>query len=79
MPLVPGTQRYNESVTRDIRVRKFNSFAEADEADRESYRQMTPDERVALVDALRHQWEKVNGERHQGLRRTVRVSERAPR
>ena len=60
-------------------VRKFNSFAEADEADREQYRQMTPDERVALVDELRHQWEKMYGEPHEGLRRTVLVSERPPR
>ena len=68
-----------KDVTREIRVRKFTSFAEADEADRESYRQMTPDQRVALVDVLGHQWEWIKGESHEGLRRTVRVSERPQR
>ena len=62
-----------------MQVRKFASFAEEAEADRESYRQMKPDERVALVDELRRQCEKINGERHEGLRRTVRVFARAPR
>jgi hypothetical protein len=66
-------------VTREVRVRRFNSFAEADEADRESYRQMTPDQRVALVDELRRQFAWFKGEAHERLRRTVLVAERPPR
>jgi hypothetical protein len=63
-----------------LRVRKFSSFAEEAVADRESYRQMTADERVAIVDELRRQWaDRFEGERHEGLRRTVRVSERQSR
>ena len=60
-------------------ARKFNSFAEAEAADRESYRQMTPDRRVAVVDELRRLWEEIKGEPHEGLRRTVRVLERPAR
>jgi hypothetical protein len=54
-------------------VRRCASFAEEREADREFWRQLTPDERVAAVDELRAQWAVMRGQHHEGLRRTVRV------
>jgi hypothetical protein len=60
-------------------VRKCASFAEERAADRDFWRQMTPDERVAAVNELRAQWASLTGEGHEGFRRTVRVLERAER
>jgi hypothetical protein len=53
-------------------IRKFNSFEEADEADREDYRRMTPDERVRVLLVLVDVW---TGAPKQGLDRTYRVLE----
>ena len=38
---------------RVLRVAKFDSFEEADEADREQYRAMTPQQRLDLIGLLR--------------------------
>jgi hypothetical protein len=63
----------------ELWVRKCASFSEERAADRDFWRQMTPDERVAAVEELRAQWAALTGARHEGLRRTVRVLERAER
>ena len=59
----------------DVWVRKCDSFEEERLADREFWQAMTPDARVAMVEDLRRQWVKLQGVRHEGLRRTVRVLE----
>ncbi len=78
-PTIPAGagNRYNWSM--QVWVRKCASFAEEREADREFWRQTTPDARVAAVEELRAQWAALRGERHEGLRRTVRVLERPKR
>ena len=68
---------YNDAV--GLWIRKCASFAEERAADREFWRQMTPDERVAAVEELRAQWAALRGSSHEGFRRTVRVLERAQR
>ena len=60
-------------------VRKCGSFAEDARADREFWATMTGDERVAALEELRHEAWKVTGEPLQGLRRVVRIVERALR
>jgi hypothetical protein len=69
--------RYNDAM--ELWVRKCASFAEERAADRDFWRQMTPDERVAAVNELRAQWAALTGARHEGFRRTVHVLERAER
>ena len=59
----------------DIWLRKCSSFEEEEQADREFWQQMSPDERVAAIDDLRQDWLKMKGSRDEGLRRTVRVLE----
>ena len=59
----------------DIWVRKLGSFEDDRRADREFWRAVPPDERVAAVEDLRQQWAKIQGADEQGLRRTVRVLE----
>jgi hypothetical protein len=54
-------------------VRKCDSFDEERAADREFWAGMSPDQRVQAVEELRAQWASMRGERHEGLRRTVRV------
>ena len=63
--------RYNQGVV--PWVRKCASFAEEREADREFWARMTPDERVRVAYSLRADWLTANGQRDEGLRRTVRV------
>lgn len=60
-------------------MRKCSSFAEEARADREFWAQMTGRERVEALEDLRREAWKVTGERLEGLRRSVRVLERAPR
>lgn len=60
-----------------IWLRKFSSFDDENRADREFWQQMTPDERVGIVEQLREEWWKHHGNGEQGLRRTVRVLEKA--
>jgi hypothetical protein len=63
----------------ELWIRKCASFAEERAADREFWRQMTPDERVAAVNELREQWASLTGAGHEGFRRVVHVLERARR
>lgn len=53
--------------------RKLDSFADEAEADREFWAQMTPNERVAVIDDLRRTWLKMKGLPDERLRRVVRV------
>jgi hypothetical protein len=57
----------------DVWVRKLDSFDDARRADREFWRSVSPDARVAAVEDLRKQWARFQGADDQGLRRTVRV------
>ena len=59
----------------DVWIRKLDSFDDARRADREFWRAVSPDVRVAAVDDLRAQWAAFQGIDDQGLRRTVRVLE----
>jgi hypothetical protein len=44
-------------MARDVQVKVFRSFAEAEEADRAYYRSLTPRERLAiLLELNRHYW-----------------------
>jgi hypothetical protein len=63
----------------EIWVRRCNSFAEDEKADREFWATMTGEERVEALEELRREAWKVTGERLEGLRRTVRVFERPRR
>ena len=69
--------RYNWPVT--LWVRKCANFAEDRQADREFWAQLTPAERISALEELRAQWIASIDNGDQGLRRTVRVLERAPR
>lgn len=57
-------------------VRVFRNHEEADRADLEQYRSMSPEERLAVVEMLRRQWYKISGGTDEGLRRVVRVIRR---
>lgn len=57
-------------------LRVFRSREEADRADLEQYRSMTPEERLAVVEMLRRQWYKISGGTDEGLRRVVRIIRR---
>jgi hypothetical protein len=57
----------------DIWIRKLDSFDEAARADREFWRTVSPDARVAAVEDLRRHWAVLQGADDEGLRRTVRV------
>lgn len=59
----------------DIWFRKLDSFDEAQRADRDFWRSVSPDARVAAVEDLRKQWAVLRGANDEGLRRTVRVLE----
>jgi hypothetical protein len=57
----------------DVWVRRCDSFDDDRSADRDFWRRLSPDARVAVVEALRRQWAEVQGLHDEGLRRTVRV------
>ena len=59
----------------DVWIRKLDSFDDAERADREFWRSVSPDARVAAVEDLRQQWAVLQGANDEGLRRTVRVLE----
>jgi len=63
----------------DVWIRKLDSFDDARRADREFWQSVSPDARVAAVEDLRQQWASLQGADDEGLRRTVRVLERAKR
>ena len=56
-------------------VRKFRTFEEAEQAERENYRRMTPDQRLEiLLHLLAHPW-KQDDAASEGLQRVYRVSQ----
>jgi hypothetical protein len=57
----------------EIWLRRCESFHAEAEADAEFWLQMTPAERVALVEQMRREWRERNGGSDEGLRRTARV------
>ncbi len=65
---------YNETVE-NVWLRRLTSFAEEERADREFWRSMSGEQRVAALDDLRRQWneEHHHAEHIEGLRRTVRI------
>lgn len=60
-------------------VRKFSSFEEERQADREYWARIAPHARVAILDDMRAEWASWKGDDEQGLRRTVRRFERPER
>jgi hypothetical protein len=56
-----------------IWVRRCQSFEEERAADREFWATISPDERVALVEELRHEWARISGQAIERLRRTARL------
>jgi hypothetical protein len=59
----------------DVWVRRCATFAEEAVADREFWRTLTPEQRVAVIDDLRADWLELRGIPDEGLRRSVRVLE----
>jgi hypothetical protein len=53
--------------------RRLRSFEEEANADAEFWAQMTPDERVAIVEQLRAEWLKEHGRSGEELRRTLAI------
>jgi hypothetical protein len=58
---------------REIWFRRCATFEEEAAADAEFWAEMTPDERVALVDQMRREGILADGGGDEGLRRVVRV------
>lgn len=71
------------SSTRDERridktaFRVFSSFAEAEEADRQYYRSLTPAERIEMLLVLRDQYRPYSNELTEGFQRVYRVIKRS--
>lgn len=63
----------------DIWLRRCDSFAEESEADAEFWDGFSPDERVSILEEMRHEWLRKNGRSDEGLRRTVRRLDAARR
>lgn len=61
------------SQMRNVQIRRFSSFEEEQQADRQYWAAMTPDARVALVEQLRREWAVFSGIPQERLRRVVRV------
>ena len=53
--------------------RRFESFEAEAEGDAEFWLRMTPEDRVALVERIRREWQELNGHIDERLRRTARV------
>lgn len=62
-----------DSFMTQIWVRRYDSFEAEAEGDAQFWLQMTPDARVALVDQIRREWQELNGQPDERLRRTARV------
>jgi hypothetical protein len=56
-------------------LRRFNSFAESDEADRRYYRSLTPEARVEILLEIIARHQESQGEAAEGLARVHRVVE----
>jgi len=57
-----------------IWVKKFNNFEAAELAERRYYEQMTPSERISIVQFLRDQLDKFSGEKKNAHRKRLRRS-----
>jgi hypothetical protein len=55
----------------------FNSFAEAEEADKKYYRSLSPNERIALLLLLRDQYRPYPNELTEGFKRVYRIIKRS--
>lgn len=56
-------------------VRKFRTFEEAEQAEREDYRRMSPEERLEiLLHLLAHPWQQSDAP-SQGLQRVYRIAQ----
>jgi len=64
---------------RNIVVRRFASFEEEQNADREYWATVPPDDRVAMVEQLRRDWATISGQTEERLRRVLRVLDRERR
>jgi hypothetical protein len=65
-----GAERYHSLVT--VWIKRLSSFEEEAEADAAFYRAMSPEERVAILEQLRAEWNAAHDESDQRLRRVVR-------
>ncbi len=54
----------------------FKSFQEAEQAEENYYRNLTPMERVSLLEKIRKQYEQINYGTEQGFRRVYRIVKR---
>jgi hypothetical protein len=52
-------------------INRSSSFEEEAEADVRFWKQMTPDERVAVLEQMRQEWLEQHGRADEGLRRIV--------
>lgn len=68
-------------MSRNIWVKKINSFSEEYNNDLEYYTNMSSEERIELVQFLREQYLKINGidphESGKGLRRAINIIQQA--
>ena len=72
-------QWYDPSVVRPpLEVRTFTSFDDADRAERQTYRLMSPDERLAILLELIARQNEASGEATAGFARVCRVAELPP-
>jgi hypothetical protein len=55
----------------------FSSFAEAEQADKEYYRSLTPAQRIEMLLILRDQFRPYSNELTEGFKRVYRVIKRA--
>ena len=73
--VAPNPARYNVGMVRDMVVRVFDAFSEAEAASRAQYAAATPDERLALVLELGNRYREENLEASGRLARVYRVVE----
>ena len=58
-------------------IEVFNSFAEAEEANKEYYRSLSPNQRIALLLVLRDQYRPYPNEVTEGFKRVCRIIKRS--
>lgn len=54
-------------------LRIFKNFAEAEAADRDYYLRLTPEERLAIAERLRREYQKIHYGAQQRFRRVFRI------
>ena len=60
------------------RIQVFHSFADAERADKEYYRSLSPDERMKILLALIDQWRDIKSdEPTEGFKRVYRITKRS--